>query len=109
MYDEVRRWPWYGVLDRELVRVQGSYQQIAVTASYTIAIWVRAEKDRRTVLARACADIIRAIYTDETWSGLAMRTRVTRKVTDDGAAVARPYAYAEVQLDVDYYLPMGGV
>jgi hypothetical protein len=109
MYDEVRRWPWYGVLDGELVRAQGTYRDVSVTASYTIAVWVRAEKDRRTVLARCCADIIRAVYTDETWGGLAMRTRVTRRVTDDGAAVARPYAYAEVQLEVDYYLPTGGV
>jgi hypothetical protein len=103
-WDEVRSWPFYGVIEGELSRAETTMTTVEVTLPVTIVGWVRSDDARRTVLNRACADVIRAIYTDESWGGLALITKVTRRATDEAALVAKPHGYFELMLEILYHL-----
>lgn len=106
-FDEVRGFPFYGVIEGELTRTEDTYSTIDVTLPVTIVGWVNGDKmrvNRRMALNRAVADVIRAIYTDEAWNGLALITKVLRRTTDEAAVVAAPHAYFELALQIEYQL-----
>lgn len=106
-FDEVRAFPFYGVIEGELQRAEDTYTMIDVTLPVTIVGWVNGDTmrlNRRIAINRAAADLIRAIYTDETWGGLALITKVLRRPTDEAAVVARPHGYFELALQIEYQL-----
>jgi len=103
-FDEVRAFPFYGVIEGELKRTEDTFTTVDVTLPVTIVGWVKSDQDRRVVLNRAAADVIRAIYTDETWGGLALITKVLSRATDEAAAAAKPHAYFELALQIEYQL-----
>lgn len=103
-WDEVRGFPFYGVIEGELQRPADTFTTVDVILPVTIVGWVKSDQDRRIVLNRAAADVIRALYTDETWGGLALITKVLRRPTDEAAVVAKPHAYFELALQIEYQL-----
>ena len=103
-WDEVRSFPFYGIIEGELSRKEDTYTMVDVILPVTIVGWVKHESTRRSALNRAAADVIRAIYTDETWGGLALITKVLRRSTDEAAVVAKPHAYFELALQIEYQL-----
>lgn len=103
-FDEVRSFPFYGVIEGELKRPEDTFTTVDVTLPVTIVGWVKSDQNRRIVLNRAAADVIRAIYTDESWGGLALITKVLSRATDEAAAVAKPHAYFELALQIEYQL-----
>ncbi len=94
--------PYYAVLDGRETRPPSTFTQIKATFSPTIIGWVKHDTDRRKHVNEAIADVIRSIYTDEEWAGLALVTNVTEIITDEAALVAKPYAYFEVTLQIEY-------
>ena len=103
-FDEVKAFPFYGIIEGELKREEGTFSKVAVTLPVTIVGWVRHETDRRSVMNKAAADVIRSIYTDETWGGLALITKVLGRATDEAAVAAKPYAYFEISLQIEYII-----
>jgi hypothetical protein len=103
-WDEVKSFPFYGVIEGRRTRSIDTYTTVTATLTVTIVGWVRHETERRIALNRAVADVIRAVYQDESWSGLALITAVTEIVTDEAAVAAKPYAYFELTLAIDYQL-----
>lgn len=104
--EETTAYPAYGVVEGELRRRWLTGTAVLWTLPVTIAIWAHSDRlhgpDRRTVLVRCTADLVRAVYTDDTWGGLALVTSVARRVTDDGSQLDHPLAYGELQLEVHY-------
>lgn len=103
-WDEVKSFPFYGVIEGRRVRQIDTFTKIDAQLTVTIVGWVRSDSDRRTVLNRAIADVIRSVYADETWDSLALITKVNEIVTDEAAVVAKPHAYFEITLQIDYQL-----
>lgn len=103
-FDEVRSFPFYGVIEGELKRTEDTFTKVDAVLPVTIVGWVKSDQDRRIVLNRAAADVIRAIYADESWGGLALITKVLSRATDEAAAVAKPHAYFEMALQIEYHL-----
>lgn len=103
-WDEVKSFPFYGVIEGRRARTIDTYTKIDAQLTVTIVGWVRHDAQRRTVLNRAIADVIRAIYTDESWDNLALITKVTEIATDEAAVVAKPHAYFEITLAIEYQL-----
>jgi len=103
-WDEAKGFPFYGVIEGELKRQEDTYTMVDVVLPVTIVGWVKSDADRRIVLNRSAADVIRAVYTDETWDGLALITKVLRRSTDEAFAIAKPHAYFEIALQVEYQL-----
>lgn len=103
-WDQVESFPFYGVIEGSRVRTIDTFTTIDAQLTATIVGWVRHDAERRIVLNRAIADVIRALYTDESWDGLALITKVTEIKTDEAAVVAKPHAYFELTLEIDYHL-----
>lgn len=103
-FDEVKTFPFYGIIEGTLVRAESTYTTVMVTLPVIIVGWVRHETDRRSVLNRAVADLIRAIYIDETWGGLALITKVTSRISDEATVSAKPHAYFELNLQIEYQI-----
>lgn len=103
-WDEITSFPFYGVIEGRRARPIDTYTKIDAELTVTIVGWVKHEAQRRTVLNRAVADVIRAVYVDESWDGLALITKVTEIVTDEAAVVAKPHAYCEITLQIEYQL-----
>lgn len=103
-WDEVRSFPYYGIIEGELQRQEDTFTKVDVILPVTIVGWVRHDTTRRVVLNRASADVIRAIYQDESWGGLALITKVLRRPTDEAAAISKPHAYFELSLQIEYQL-----
>jgi len=101
-WDEVTTFPFYGVIEGRRARPIDTYTTVTAELTVTIVGWVKHDQERRTVLNRAIADVIRAVYTDESWGGLALITKVAEIVTDEAAVVAKPHAYFELTLAIDY-------
>lgn len=106
-WDEVKRFPFYGVIEGARVRTEDTYTKVETTLTAHIVGWVNGDKmgvSRRIAVNRAIADVIRAIYTDESWDGLVLITQVPEIATDEAAVAANPYAYFEIKLSIDYQL-----
>ncbi len=106
-FDEVKSFPFYGIIEGELQRKEDTYLKVDVVLPVTIVGWVNGDKqglNRRIALNRCAADVIRAIYVDEEWSGLALITKVLRRPTDEAFAYAKPHAYFELALQIEYQL-----
>lgn len=103
-FDEVKGFPFYGVIEGELKREEATFSNVEVTLPATIVGWVKHDTDRRSVLNKAVADVIRAIYTDETWGGLALITKVVSRATDEAAIAAKPFAYFELSIQIEYII-----
>ena len=109
-WEELTSFPFYGVIEGKRDRLIDTFTKIDVALTVTIVGWVKSEADRRTVLNRAIADVIQAIYAanggveGESWGGLALITNVTQIVTDEAAVVAKPHAYFEITLSIQYQL-----
>lgn len=106
-FDEVKSFPFYGVIEGTRVRTEDTYTKVETALTAHIVGWVNGDKmgvPRRIAVNRAIADVVRAIYTDETWDGLALLTKVPEIATDEAAAAAKPYAYFEMKLAIDYQL-----
>jgi hypothetical protein len=103
-WDEVKSFPFYGVIEGRRARTIDTFTKIEAQLSVIIMGWVKHDANRRVVLNRAIADVIRAVYTDETWGGLALITDVPEIATDEAAVVAKPHAYFELTLRIDYLL-----
>lgn len=106
-WDEARSFPFYGIIEGEIQRQEDTYTTIDVILPVTIVGWVKHDAARRQHVNRAAADVIRAIYTDETWGGLALITKVLRRPTDEASLVAKPHAYFELALQIEYQLERG--
>jgi YHS domain-containing protein len=103
-WDEVKSFPFYGVIEGRRGRPIDTFTKVEAQLTVTIVGWIKHDANRRVVLNRAIADVIRAVYTDETWGGLALITDVPEIVTDEAAVVAKPHAYFEITLRIDYML-----
>ncbi len=100
-FDEPKGYPFYGVI--EGVEEPDGEDNVDVHEVFTVLVigWVKGE-DRRTLVNRAIGDIKTAIYTDETWSALAIWTEAPSVVTDEAALVAKPFGYFELTMKVHY-------
>lgn len=110
--EELTAYPAYSVIEGELQRTPLTLTTDRITLPVTVVGWVHGERlqvSRRVALTRCVADLLRATYQDETWGGLALVTRVARRVTDEGALVTQPLGYLELELQVLYVLPRGEV
>lgn len=94
--------PVYGVIEGVERRPSTTYTQVKAVLTVIVIGWVMDEENRRVAVNRAIADVIRALYQDEEWSGLALVTRVTEIATDEAAVVARPHAYFELTAEIEY-------
>lgn len=103
-WDEINACPFYGVIEGRRERPIDTYTTIEARMTVTIVGWVKHDAQRRIVLNRAIADVIRSVYVDESWGGLALITKVTEIITDEAAVVAKPHAYFELTLAIDYQL-----
>lgn len=103
-WDEVRSFPFYGVIEGRRTRPIDTFTAVAAQLTVTIVGWIKSESNRRSVLNRAIADVIRAVYVDESWDALALITKVPEIVTDEAAVVAKPHAYFELTLEIEYQL-----
>ncbi len=103
-WDEARGFPCYGVIEGRRARPIDTFTKIDAQLTVIIIGWVKHDSERRIHLNRAIADVVRAVYTDESWGGLALITKVTEIVTDEAAVVAKPHAYFELTLAIEYQL-----
>lgn len=106
-WDEVKSFPFYGVIEGTRVRTEDTYTKVETNLTAHIVGWVNGDKmglSRRIAVNRAIADVVRAIYADESWDGLALITTVPEIATDEAAVAAKPYAYFEMKLSIDYQL-----
>lgn len=94
--------PYYGVVDGLETRPRLTFTKVNPTLDLIVVVWVLDTENRRRALRRAIADVITAVYTDETWDGLALATDVLEINTDQAALVAKPHAYGEVLLRIEY-------
>lgn len=108
-WDEVKGFPFYGVIEGRRARPIDTFTMVTARLAVTIVGWVKSDAQRRIVLNRAIADVVRACYADESWDGLALITTVTEIVTDEAAVVAKPHAYFEVTLQIEYQVLRGAV
>ena len=108
-WDQVNAFPFYGVIEGRRTLPIDTFTTIAAQLTVTIVGWVKSDAHRRIELNRAIADVIRACYADESWSGLALITKVPEIVTDEAAAAAKPHAYFEGTLQIEYQLDRGTV
>lgn len=100
--------PVYGVIEGVERRPASTYTQIKAVLTVIIIGWVMDEENRRIAMNRAIADVIRALYQDEEWNGLALVTRVTEIATDEAAVVAKPHAYFELTAEIEYMVARTG-
>ena len=106
-FDEVKSFPFYGIIEGELRRTEDTYTKVDVILPVTIVGWVNGDKmavNRRIALNRCAADVIRAIYADEEYGGLALITKVVRRSTDEAFMVSKPHAYFELALSIEYQI-----
>jgi hypothetical protein len=101
-FDEAPGFPFYGVIEGQEVTEAFAYKQIRATLRVILIGWVRDDQNRRIVLNRAVADVQRAVFSEESWGGLALETKPVSIRSDEAALVAKPYAYFEVEMDVVY-------
>lgn len=64
---------------------------------------------RRTTLNRCIADVCRALFTDQTFGGLALWLRQPTIKTDEAALFAKPFAYFELTTAAYYVHAPGDV
>lgn len=96
--------PGYGIIEGKEIQEDLTNTEVHVTHDVTVTGWIKEDQNRRTALNRAIADIVKAIYTDETW-GLpvtAAWTNVVEIVTDEAALQSQGFAYFELTARVHY-------
>jgi len=101
-HTDVKGFPFYGVIDDEKAAEGEDNQDIHDLFTVTIVGWVKSDQDRRLTVRRAISDVERAIYSDETWDGLAIWTEYPSTRTDRAALIAKPFAYFEMTLAIHY-------
>jgi len=105
-YDEVTGFPFYGIIEVEEDSEAFTYTNLQAQLRVTIVGWVNGDKmeqgKRRLALNRAIADVRRAVMSEESWGGLALVTRIPRTTTDEATWTARPFAYFEMTVEIDF-------
>jgi hypothetical protein len=98
---EVNSFPFYGVIEGALERNEKTMTQIEERLNVIIVGWVSGTSDvsRRTLLNRCASDLIKAIYADHSWGGLALWSRVVSVETDEATIIAKPFGYFELTME----------
>lgn len=119
-YEEVSSFPFYGVIEGPLRPItDGTHDGGALLEqTLTIVVWVNEDKiawglepkNRRVALLRACADLVTALtsawHAGPDWIIGMHHPSIT---TDEAAMVAKPYAYAEVSVTIQYWAALGQI
>lgn len=102
-FQEVRATPFYAVIEGPSEAEPTTLaSQVRETQTVIVVGWIKDTSNRRQALNRAIGDVIRAIYVDETWGGLALVTRPPSVITDEAAVVAQPWGYFELTMQIEY-------
>ena len=108
-FNEVRAFPYYGVIEGQQQPARKSYTQVEEVLSVIIIGWIKDTENRRRAVRRAIGDVKKAIFTDDTWGGLALATDPPSVETDEASLVAKPYAYFELTAPIRYLRAEGAV
>lgn len=96
--------PVYCLIEGPQVNEAEDNQNVRMRFTIIIAAWINDPSDRRQAVNRCWADLIRSVYTDETWglSPTVEWTDMESHEPDEAALVSAPHAYFEMRLGVHY-------
>lgn len=102
-FEDIRRSPSYGIVEGTETSPSKTFTHVKSALKIMIVGWLKSTSlARRTELNRAIADVRRAVYTDESWGGLALVTHLREVRVDDAPVVGQPFGFFEIELEIEY-------
>ena len=101
-FNEVAGFPAYCVIGGDEQPSELTNAEITERLTVHLVVWVSDDKDRHLMLDRALADVKRALYVDNDLAGLVLSLTPGPTRTDESALFARPIAYGEIDVLVEY-------